>query len=92
MIFLKLIYIALLDTELHAICHFFLMGCIGDKVKMDIKNTFINAISNYNYKTPIRSRFIMYSRLSHALNNVLLSIIKIMKINLENAAFLKIIF
>ena len=22
------------------------MGCIGDKVKMDIKNNFINAISN----------------------------------------------
>ena len=36
MIFKKT-YLALLDTELHTIRHFFLMGCIGDKVKIDIK-------------------------------------------------------
>ena len=44
----------------------FLMGCIGDKVKMDIKINFIHAISNYNYQTPIRSKFIMYSCLLQA--------------------------
>ena len=43
---------------------FFLTGCIGDKVKMDIKVNFINAISNYNYQTPIRSKFVMYICLS----------------------------
>ena len=59
-------FLALLVTELHAICHFLLTGCIGDKIKMGIKFIFIKAIGNYNYQTHIRNKFIMYSCLSHA--------------------------
>ena len=64
-VFLKS-FLALLVTELHAICHFFLTGGIGNKVKMDLKNNFIYVISNYNFQTPIRSKLIMYSCLSYA--------------------------
>ena len=90
-VFLKSI-LALLVTELHTICRFFLTGCIGDKVKIDIKIylLMLYIITTIRHQLGVNLSCIV---VFHILKTMfLLSIIKKIKISIEKAVFFKIIF